>query len=359
MKKGGIELYRFVMTNIVCLHHFRLYSEALPYGGGYLAVDFFFILSGYLLCRHYKKTDLLEGKSPFCKTIRYIKERYIRLFPQYLSVLLISVILTVQIVEIKWSSENVFAFLLKFFMLDCFAPGVQISIMPQGWYCSSLLIASALMYYLYSKNEKIFKKIFAPSFSIGIYLVFLLKYGHLNLYTQYGYIVTIGTFRAIAGLCLGSLLENFLGDRTIWPIKGKIINWSIFLAATVYLLYALLWDNGYDKGDLLVLLFFVIVLLYLLGDTDVSAFFSTPFFEKLGEMSYTMFLIHYTIAVFFSHFGWGRSYDWKIVSILYLLLVFMCSKIVIIAEKKMRLLCLKKSSISVERQMLEEKQRQK
>ena len=43
----ALDISRILFTTFIMLHHFRGYSDVMPYGGGYMATDFFFMLSGY------------------------------------------------------------------------------------------------------------------------------------------------------------------------------------------------------------------------------------------------------------------------------------------------------------------------
>lgn len=157
MKKQGVELYRFIMTIIICLHHFRLYAETtLPYGGGYLAVDFFFILSGYIIM-------------------------YILLFREDMNMMYVMLLIA------------------KLFMVDGIFVQTSLNVMPQGWYCSVLWVGSTVVYFLIIRyGEGIIKR--AMLFiSAGIYLILFWRYAFLNLYTQYGVGISVGFFRGIAG----------------------------------------------------------------------------------------------------------------------------------------------------------------
>lgn len=52
-----IDIYRFIFTLAVCLMHFEsafFHSENRIFEGSYLAVEFFFILSGYLLAKEFE-----------------------------------------------------------------------------------------------------------------------------------------------------------------------------------------------------------------------------------------------------------------------------------------------------------------
>lgn len=50
--------------------------------------------------------------------------------------------------------------------------------------------------------------------------------------------------------------------------------------------------------------------------------------EYLGELSFSIYLNHYLIAFIFNKYSWFRSLDWKIVSLLFLAIVFIFSNMV-------------------------------
>lgn len=324
MRKGSIELYRFLMALIICLHHFRLYSDALPYGGGYLAVDFFFILSGFFLYKHSKQKSRKDKPSVFLCSFDYIVKRYNKLYPQYLFILIFSAFFYIKFFKIVLSKDQIILLILKGFMLDGIYTNAQLNIMPQGWYCSSLLLGSTLIFSLCIKFEDNFAKIFAPILAVGIYIIFYLKFGQLNLYSQYGFIVTVGTFRAIAGLCLGVFLGTLYPKQTHHK-KFKYSNQGFFLILTCLTFYTLLWNNGYKNSDFLMLIVFVAILYYLIQENEIFSFLNKPSFTKLGMVSYTIFLTHHLIATLFDSYNCFRSYDWKITSLIYLLTVILFS----------------------------------
>lgn len=326
MKKQGVELYRFLMTIMVCLHHFRLYAETtLPFGGGYLAVDFFFILSGYFLYAHSVKKEISHTTEVLQKTVEYAIDRYKRLFLQYVLVLFFSIVVYVFVLQFDIDIFQMRGWAAKIFMLDGIYVHTQLNIMPQGWYCSVLWMDSILIYFMCVRFGQKFVKKAALMLAVGIYVILFWRYGHLNLYTQFGFGITIGVFRGFAGLCLGCALGNLeIGERK----RSKKTGWidiAVFLVSTGIVFYALLWNTAYNKSDYVILLFFVVILYYLLGDNNISRFFGKYDLSKLGKISYDMYLTHHVIAVVFNNFNWFRSCDWKIASAAYLVVVIICS----------------------------------
>lgn len=333
-KKYGVELYRFIITITVCLHHFRLYAESvLPYGGGYLGVDFFFIVSGFFLYEHSQRRSAHNASEALKEAAKYTIQRYQRLFPQYLFILIISIVTYGCVMDVRLGFSQLGALISKLLMIDGIYVHSQLNIMPQGWYCSSLLFGSALIYYLCIRYKQNFVKRLAPFFIIGIYALFFFKYGNLNLYTQYGFVITIGCLRGIAGLCLGCVLHEFIKNKTIPQLKSKGIAIPLFGVLTAVILYALLWNSGYSRSDFIFLLILFVILYCLLGDSNIGRLLDTPFFGKLGKISYPMFLVHHLIAVLFDYFDWFRGSDWKIASLMYLGVVLVCSGLLCVRPK--------------------------
>ena len=284
MKRQGIELYRFIMTLMVCLHHFRLYSETtLPFGGGYLAVDFFFILSGYFLYHHSIKKENSHSTNALQETAEYAIDRYKRLFPQYLLALLLSVAVYVCVLRVDMNITQISVWVAKILMFDGIYVHKQIDIMPQGWYCSVLLIDSILIYFLCVRFGQKFAKKAALMLAVGIYVILFLRYGFLNLYTQFGLGITVGGFRGAAGLCMGCVLGSMgVGKRE----QGRKTGWIdavVFLVSTAIIIYALLWNMAYNKSDFVILGFFLVILYYLLGDNNISRLFDRHKLSGLGK----------------------------------------------------------------------------
>ena len=327
-KKSIIELYRLLLTIAICLHHFRLYSEALPYGGGYLAVDFFFILSGVFLFVHYQKESDNSKKKE--QVLKYATSRYLRLYPQYLFVLLISFIAYLFTFSLQEIGGKPLKRVLKFLMMDCLYVSERTEIMPQGWYCSALFFASVVVFALCCLLRKKFYCYFAPLLSLSIYAFLYLKFGYLNLYDQFGYIFSVGFYRGIAGLSLGT----FIG-YIVTKSEGKWNNQRairiILIVVSAICAYGVLWYNGYSKFDFVYVILFAIMIYLLFLMKDICFLFSSKFYIKMLNM---MFLVHHVIALLFSQYDILRGYDWKIVSLVYVVAVIVVTMLLNVIWKQ-------------------------
>jgi len=129
---------------IVAYHfHVNFYSSGsdLKYlSGGYLAVEGFFIISGFLLGGSIKRRILAKpvSLSNFDIAKKFIKDRYLRLFPEYFLVLLATIFLCAILKE-----KINYNILLPNLLLIANIDGIG-SIVRDAWFISSLFYISIL-----------------------------------------------------------------------------------------------------------------------------------------------------------------------------------------------------------------------
>ena len=103
LNSKGINGIRGILAIIIALFHFELIFPMTKKGifrSGYIGVEFFFILSGFLLVKGFydnKKCDIVE----------IIKSKIKKMYPAYVGAL----ILLISVYVIKWYNYNYFAWL--------------------------------------------------------------------------------------------------------------------------------------------------------------------------------------------------------------------------------------------------------
>ena len=80
-----VEFYRFITIIFIAVFHFGIqYTGKFHWPkGGYLGVEFFFILSGFFLMREANK-DKIKGESDSKLSVNYLLSKLKRLYPDYL-----------------------------------------------------------------------------------------------------------------------------------------------------------------------------------------------------------------------------------------------------------------------------------
>ena len=177
-----VELFRFIYSLLVLGYHVQFsYSdeEVDPFENGALAVEFYFLLSGYFLARSLEKLIKDEKKKLIKKVYNFMKNKITSL----LNVHILSIIVVIIIIA---------CFDTKSFW-DKFLPGipsiflVQMIIVWSGdfnkaliipeWYLSAMLICMLFMVIIFLLICKKLKGIYATIILVGILIIIVLITG--------------------------------------------------------------------------------------------------------------------------------------------------------------------------------------
>ena len=99
-RNGSIDLMKFVFTLVIMLFH----TNKL-FGGGYIAVDFFFVVSGYLMAVSMEKRMTRQSQKPVPlgqDTVSFLLHKAGGIFPYYVVVFVLTFILSNVIKNGSW-----------------------------------------------------------------------------------------------------------------------------------------------------------------------------------------------------------------------------------------------------------------
>jgi peptidoglycan/LPS O-acetylase OafA/YrhL len=146
---GALDLLRFVAALFIVLYHVAerapvsLFAIHPAFGRGYLATDFFLMLSGYVLARTYGSRVLNQGVT----TGEFLKRRLLRIWPAHLVMLALFVVFVLATSAIGLAPQNPQWFqwsqLLPqvFLMQAWFVPG------PSGWNMPTWTLSALIVCY--------------------------------------------------------------------------------------------------------------------------------------------------------------------------------------------------------------------
>ena len=313
-KNLTIELARVFFTTVIMLHHFRMYSDALPFGGGYMATDFFFILSGVFIYSAYQHTD----------SVTYIRKRYIRLISEYLPLNLLLMVIYTVVFKLSYNS-SVWEIIRENLMLELLVPDSSARFNTPMWYLGYLLIGSLIV----CIALRVFHKRFRPRVSIMIgmiplflYVVIMAIHGNGNVYPQYQCVFDIyPLIRSISGLSIGCFLGYAVVKRS-----SKSFSYSFFIILLILLtdIYLLIWVNGYTRYDILVYIF-VIINVYVISahKTEVNNVQIKKMILLIGRSSYCAYIIHFPIARIITAYNIFTNIDWKLYSLIFVIMIWL------------------------------------
>lgn len=290
---NSVTFWKVVFTFAVVIFHYSTtyptFNETYHVNIGWrIAVEFFFIVSGFLLAHKCRKSEMNAAE--------YTLHRYFRLFPEYFFSLFVSVISF--LIISKYNTEEVLVYLLnttdELLMLHATAMS-YVNINGALWYISAMVICGYFIYYLYRKYRDLFTHLIAPLSVLVIYSYLAFKLGSItgtiNSFTAIG--ISFALLRGFAGMNLGVLAyETFLHLPEIKLTKfgEKTATLIEFLGYGIILLYTSKF--GSTKMDFIFLVFFTVCTIISFSRKKKNIIFNNSIVDGLGKITYSIYLIH-------------------------------------------------------------------
>lgn len=277
-KKYSLELWRIVFTIGVAIMHFGYYN------GFYIAVDFFFMLSGYLT---YKGIDEKPEQSGWSIFIHKIS----RLWPQYFVAFMLMLTWNVyipekKVVDITYLADCIYEI---FFLQILFPAGKLVNGIT--WYISATVICFPLVIYMLKRHRHIYESLIAPFLALFVYGYLLSNWAHVDFGFVWLGCVNGGLLRCIGGLSAGVFLyyisrhcktllagmnQNLLATAELL-IGAMIVVWSVFVRQT-------------KMDGIEIILLGVLIILSFHENGWLERFLRNPIVAYLGKISYSIYL---------------------------------------------------------------------
>ena len=237
-----VEIWRVIFCLVVLGFHFCAKFDLPYFHIGYLAVEFFFLLSGYGIYRSYR---YYEDKGYKKNRINYLfaktGRRFSRLYPLYLCSMLFMMLVKVFITHqlpmngFLGYAKSCWA---EFLMLQCSPLGGEVMI-SANWYAAVLFWGSLLLLAFLLLFREVGALLFCPVIGIGIYAYYYRLIGKIDVIFSYH-----AFLRGIAGLCMGIFLGALARKcRGFLFSKGKVVDFFTWLIANFLFVWVLLFTN--------------------------------------------------------------------------------------------------------------------
>ncbi|GLU45244.1 acyltransferase [Allomuricauda sp. NBRC 101325] len=284
-----VVLYHYdQLTTFTGLEHLVSKDTTMFLAKGYLFVDFFFILSGFILAHVYGKR--FHKAIPFKSACDYLWARFSRLYPLHIFCLLTHVVVAVFLVlgfPGVWERFNhmyaISGIPVHLLLGQAWGSEYWLTWNVPSWSISAewaIYVISPLLFFVFFKRKGI-----GPWIMAAISFTILSMIVHFNVKHSLDTTYDWGIFRCFAEFTLGILLYNLYE-------KGYLKNWLkkdwAFLAAVLVTLFAL-----HSKvNDVLVIPCFA----FIIGSAShnqgkVHSALKRPFPQYLGEISYSIYMM--------------------------------------------------------------------
>jgi peptidoglycan/LPS O-acetylase OafA/YrhL len=285
---------------LVVVFHFRLVTgdafdierHTAFFAGGYLWVDFFFVLSGFVIAYAYAGAFAGEGLRPYGS---FLWRRLARIWPLHVFVLLMLVPTELAKYVIGWHDRPPFTtgntggeFLAGVALVHSWGIFDHLTWNWPSWSISTewaaYLLFPALLPPLY--RSRLAAVIAAVPLLLGglVLLVELHPRGDLDITYDFGVVRCLLSFGL--GICAHRLFCEIRQRRLALPADGLL---ALALAAAVAILHFGL------HPVLAVAAFFLVVPLAALAGGPVSRLLASPPLHYLGLISYSIYLVQYPV----------------------------------------------------------------
>ena len=214
-RNGKVEFLRFLFCFIVLLYHIAESTIGLKYevlenitffGKGYFSVEFFFIVSGYLMASTAFKNQE-NGLQLASDTLVFMKRKLMSVLSYHLIVFSVTFI-GVAVFNSFTVTDLVRRFIdsLPNLLLIQRSGLYNVDVLGVEWYISDMLMAMFILYPICKRYYHNFTKIIAPIISLLIVGYLIKETGKLSGSTAWSVLVSKTLLRAIAEICAGATL---------------------------------------------------------------------------------------------------------------------------------------------------------
>jgi len=321
-----IDALKFVFSFIIVIYHSWCFSGTWGNGYfqyGFLAVDFYFIVTGYLMMNSINKEKNQEinlGKSTLC----FVKNKIKKIYPFIIVSFLVGGFLLFKenflIKGIILKNE----YLLEILQLGILGTGFPIN--SAAWYLSSMLISLLLLYPLAKKFKENYNTLIVPITLVVIILI--VNSFQININNPLGKDLFFlnGFYKGLIFILIGNL--TFFITQIIKKINFKKTGIILltFLEIVLYILSILtMYYNMFDTGFVAIMLQIAIAITFS-NKSLTFKYLNFSIFKKLGEFGFIMYLNNIYIRTYFLQNNLIKTY--KETTLLYLGVVLLISLII-------------------------------
>lgn len=281
-KNTAVEALRFLFMVMICIHHSQ-YIDAMHHG--YLAVEFYFILSGVFLYRTF-----IKDKRP--GVLDYFVNRLVRFVPEYAIAFFAYTIIGYQSFLTAYSNheltDTIMNTINSLFMLNgsgIFKGGFNTAL----WFVVVLVIGGSLLYSLLSYNKRLALTLVFPVMVISYYTYLFSVGDTLERWSIDGGIFYNPLWRGMSGLALGVIFWEIFRRKGVELSKGLV---NFVSLTSLGLIGCMVFTVDYFDEYILLLVPCVLIGAFTDGSV-LDRFFSQKVWVFLGGVSFEMYLLHY------------------------------------------------------------------
>ena len=300
-RNSSIDYLKFLFSIVIVLYHYGLWFD-----GGYIVVEGFFMITGFLMMGAlYRKKDVPDTAPD--STAKFVFRKYKAIFLPLLfsaisgyliyELLIFEHTAKLALKQLPYMLFEVFPLQMAGFDTFC-ATGVS-------WYLSAMLLGLAILYPFAKRNPEGFAYTVCPPLVLLVYGFLCVQYHQLDVNSHWILgVLNAGVLRAMAGIAAGCFLYALvLRAKTELTLKARACYTVLELAALCYLFRSMMTADFYRTGHDFVMVAVLFGILYLaLSEKSLIAHYCKHRYTKiLATWSTYIYLNHYAWNIYFKN----------------------------------------------------------
>ena len=326
IRNTNIDILRLVFAFFIVFYHVRYLTNRFIYDfpqNGYLAVDFFFIVSGYMITRSCRENEK-NGTEP--GTLRYCFHKLMSFLP-YLIVaeIFFGVVEGFSVIHTTNSFNRNFdlffgAFWYHFQNVFCLSM-LNLYNGDITWYLSSLILSTLILYPFIRRSKVIFPRYVAPVFGVLLILTILVVTGAINApnHTTFGFI-SKGLLRGLADMSLGIFAYELVTMMHAHRFRNDAIVYTVAEIACLFLALLFMFIGNPARPEGREVFEFLVILLIFVGTTVTFSTLSLTYewvkkapvlvdnAKWMAVGSLMIYLVHGAVILIFNRWFDGAIY---------------------------------------------------
>lgn len=291
--ENNIDILRGISIILVVIYHLKIQiHETTLLSGGYLGVDIFFVISGYLIT----SILFLNRRGNKFNWKLFFQKRFLRIFPVYIVAIFLTllcsyfILIPSQLMMLAESAGSSILFISNIFfwkyLNNYYLPDANLNPLLHTWSLSieiQYYICFSLFFFILKRHDLNFKisLIITGLLSLMISILFSFIEPQINFFgfqSRY-WEFTLGSF--------------------VFLYKDKInLTLNLYYKYLIYfiiIIFAILFNETTKHPSIFTLLFLIIVSIALLNKEQYNNFYDDKFLKFFGLISYSLYIWHYPI----------------------------------------------------------------
>jgi len=309
-----LDIFRGIFASMVVFFHMNAFSNTIILNNNFiynsdLFVDFFFVLSGFVITYTHQSLSHASDMGLF------LKKRFFRLYPLHLVMLLVFVFIEsvkhlfvghIQVNQLNNANNTVFTFFTNLFLVHSIKlPGVtDVSWNIPSWSISAemtcYLLFGLVIWLIHKAHIYKLRNVVYAIVAIGTLIIFLnVRAGAFEFTRSFDY----GFLRAWIGFFTGAICFNLFNGTRQKVIASSAMLFTLFEVVCVAAMILMVYNGSYLKpfGYIYELLFFCSIYVFAFEKGAISNLLKkSGFLKNVGTYSYSIYMTH---ALFLSLFN--------------------------------------------------------